>query len=899
MTRKLFSAIVLALLLVGMLTLTSNVQRGESLESPSVKWSHTYGDTGADQAYSMIQTNDGGYALAGTTFYDPGLSLFCFVKTDLLGNMQWIRWYGGPWYGDGVWGQTAYAVVQTSDGGYALAGYSPLNGGDFWLFKTDSDGFDTWSRTYGGESDWMHSEEVAYSLIQTDDGGYALAGITMPSCNAWLVKTDSVGNMLWNRTYGGAYYDAAYSLIRTNDGGYALTGETSSDGAHQQFWMVKTDSGGNEQWTQTYDGSYANSLIQTVDGGYALAGCTNPFGAGSGDFELVKTDAYGNMLWNKTYGGTGSEEAFSVIQTSDGGYALAGYTESFGAGSDDAWLVKTDPDGNMQWNETFGGTNEDQVWSVVQTSYNEYVLGGWTKSFGDDNGDFWLFKVAAPVPLSPYIRVVPEETVDPTIEPGMNYTISIYTDYAGSDIWGWQFNLTFNPSVLQMGFNITDTWVGDGVTVAFTASRAPVVSDSEKIYVSQTLMTKDVNYTISYETGEITFTIAPGLGAEVKAEYVWTGLLNGDLIAAAKNPSATFLPGTFNNTVGRLSLTCAFFFYVSPPPPPPTTSGPGTLVYITFRVVGYGSSDIILGNKTKLVGPAQPPDYLLVYKIIDASQPEGRTSPPYGSDHIGHGHFENAPAIMIEDVMMTPAAPNYDDEVNVTATIKGDISEALLYYTYDSAWRNAIMTKSGETYNAAIPPQPYETLVQYKVHANDTNGYSAESELYSYSVIDDVKPDVVAIRYPTQPRASQVVKVSANLIEPVNASGVRNVTFYYRVNDNPWWSTSMVFNGQSGLWETSIPGHQAHDLVEYYIKAQDNAGNESTTETFSYQISLQGDANLDHKVDILDAAILSAHWYPGPPIGPLGYDSDYDLNSDGSINILDSAIVNSQWNQTW
>ena len=268
-------------------------------------------------------------------------------------------------------------------------------------------------------------------------------------------------------------------------------------------------------------------------------------------------------------------------------------------------------------------------------------------------------------PLSPYIMVIPEETLDPTIEPGMNYTISIYTDYSGDDVYSWEFSLTFNPSVLQMGFNTTDTWIGDNVTAVFTASRLPI-PDSEKVYVDQTLMTRNVDYTITYETGEVTFTSAPSLGAEIKAVYMWTGLVNGDLISTAKNPSAAFVPGAFNNTAGTLSLTVAYLFYMAPPPP--VVSGPGILAYITFRVVGYGFSDIILGQDTKLVGPAQPPEYLFPYIIIGADYPPGSTSPPYGSDHIGNGYFENIHDVAVVR-LITPIAALQGDTVAVNVTV--------------------------------------------------------------------------------------------------------------------------------------------------------------------------------------------------------------------------------------
>jgi hypothetical protein len=199
-------------------------------------------------------------------------------------------------------------------------------------------------------------------VIQTSDGGYVPVGRTdsfgAGSWDFWLVKTDALGVMQWNRTYGGAHYDYAFSVVQTTDGGYAMAGYTQSFGAgSSDAWLVKTDSSGNVQWSRTYGGTDSDdawSVVQTADGGYALAGQQRSLTtAGWYDFWLVKTDANGNMQWNKTYGRINWDIAYSVVQTKDGGYVLAGSTESPGAF--DAWLVKTDENGNIQWNKTYGG----------------------------------------------------------------------------------------------------------------------------------------------------------------------------------------------------------------------------------------------------------------------------------------------------------------------------------------------------------------------------------------------------------------------------------------------------------------------------------------------------------------------------------------------------------------
>jgi len=206
----------------------------------------------------------------------------------------------------------------------------------------------------------------------------------------------------WDKTYGGVSGDEALSVVQTSDGGYAIAGRTTSFGASSSdFWLVKTDPAGNIVWSQIYGGAdyeRAESVVQTTDGGYAIAGCTTSFGAGIWDYWLVKTDSTGNMQWSETYGGTGHDLASSVVQTTDGGYAIAGYTTSFGAGGDDFWLVKTDSTGNMLWNHTYGGEGNDEALSVVQTNDGGYAIAGYTTSFDPNaTSDAWLIKLSVGV----------------------------------------------------------------------------------------------------------------------------------------------------------------------------------------------------------------------------------------------------------------------------------------------------------------------------------------------------------------------------------------------------------------------------------------------------------------------------------------------------------------------
>jgi len=273
------------------------------------------------------------------------------------------------------------------------------------------------------------------------------------------------------------------------------------------------------------------------------------------------------------------------------------------------------------------------------------------------------------VPTSPYIMVVPEKTVDPNLTPGLKYTVSIYTDYDGSDVWGWQFSLTYDPDVLHGGdINTTDTWQGDGSTKIFNATRTPIVTNSEKVYVNQTLMTKPANYTIDYSAGKITFTIAPSPGVEVKAIYLGSAVVNGDLITTEKSSRAKFNVGKFDNTLGTLSLTLAWFRYVndwnSSTIDTDVTKGPGTLAYVTFTVVGTGISSITLGEKTFLKGCDITTDPPTFYNIIDATMP----------NHIGQGYFCNIPNV--HDVAVsnldTPTTAILGDLVAINVTVRNE-----------------------------------------------------------------------------------------------------------------------------------------------------------------------------------------------------------------------------------
>jgi hypothetical protein len=295
----------------------------------------------------------------------------------------------------------AYSVQQTSDGGYIVAAYTNSFGAGDWdifLIKTDASGNIIWAKTYGGTT-----RDRVYSVQQTSDGGYIVGGWRAPASSTvddvFLIKTDVNGNVQWAKTFGGIDDDQDNSVQQTSDGGYIMTGGTASFGAgNSDIFLIKTDANGDVQWAKTYGGTnYDNafSIQQTSDGGYIVAGQTYSFGAGNSDIFLIKTDANGDVQWAKTYGGTGADYAYSVRQTSDGGYIVAGYTSSFGAGGSDFFLIKTDANGDVQWAKTYGGTGADYAYSFQQTSDGGYILAGWANSFGAGSWDIFLVKTDA------------------------------------------------------------------------------------------------------------------------------------------------------------------------------------------------------------------------------------------------------------------------------------------------------------------------------------------------------------------------------------------------------------------------------------------------------------------------------------------------------------------------
>ena len=367
-------------------------------QAPDTLWTRTYGGIANEAGNSVQQTTDGGYIITGyTNSFGAGSKDVYLIKTDSIGDTLWIRTFGGFDSDEGM------AVKQTPDNGFAVAGYSfsaePYSS-QCYLIKTNYQGDSLWAKYYGGAFIY----DRTWSMELTNDSGYILAGVTETDIphlkNVDIYKIDSLGNVIWITTLGGMFYwSEAYSVQQTLDNGYIMVGYRDSIDEYNNncdVYLVKTDSLGDSLWAKTYGGQDSDrgySVEQTNDGGYVIAGYTKSFGSGNADIYIIRTDSIGDTLWTRTFGGDSNEIAYSVQQTQDKGYIIAGYTESFGAGKSDFWLIRTDSLGDTIWTRTFGGSEQDEAYCIQQTSNGGYIVSGFTKSFSVGGSDVYLIKI--------------------------------------------------------------------------------------------------------------------------------------------------------------------------------------------------------------------------------------------------------------------------------------------------------------------------------------------------------------------------------------------------------------------------------------------------------------------------------------------------------------------------
>jgi len=372
---------------------------GEAGEEPEGEgWVKVFGGSDYDRFYSIQQTSDGGYIAVGETGSYGAGDMDAFIsKLDSSGNLSWAKTIGGNLY------DRFYSIQQTSDGGYIAAGGSESYGAgegyrDIFISKLDSSGNLSWTKIIGGGL-----YEDAYSIQQTSDGGYIVGGYTngygAGNLDALISKLDSSGNLSWTKTIGGGNEDYINSIQQTSDGGYIVAGATENYGAGgMDIFISKLDSSGNLSWTKTLGGGsfeVGYSAQQTSDGGYIVAGYTYSYGEGYNDALISKLDSSGNLSWTKTLGGDFYEyiDNYSAQQTSDGGYIISVFTNSYGSGYYDTLISKLDSSGNFSWAKTIGGSGLDSAYSIQQTSDGGYIAVGQTDSYGVGGRDAFIAKL--------------------------------------------------------------------------------------------------------------------------------------------------------------------------------------------------------------------------------------------------------------------------------------------------------------------------------------------------------------------------------------------------------------------------------------------------------------------------------------------------------------------------
>jgi hypothetical protein len=440
------------------------------LSPPPIQWQQSFGYTENDFLYAVRQTADDGFILGGESWSPPGNDKtaanfggadYWIVRLDAEGNQLWDKAYGGNQP------DILFSLQQTSDGGFVLGGgsQSGMNGNkdttnfaavagtsaDYWVVRLDQQGNKIWEQDLGGRYD-----DILHSLQQTPDGGFILAGFSASpvsgnktatnfgSADIWLVRLDTNGVKLWEKSFGGSDSDGAWAVQQTQDGGFLLGGTSGSTASGNKtsphfgstlqadFWLVRTDGDGNKLWDRSFGGTGDDTLFalrEMPDRSLVLGGRSDSVRGGNktstnyggSDFWVIRTDADGNKLWEQTYGGTDNDFLYSLDVTKDGGLILGGSSSSppsgnktaTNYGSSDFWVVRLDADGIVLWDASYGGSRTDELRSLQQTRDGGFILGGFSYSDADGNkttpavfslwADYWVVKLG---PEQPELRAV-------------------------------------------------------------------------------------------------------------------------------------------------------------------------------------------------------------------------------------------------------------------------------------------------------------------------------------------------------------------------------------------------------------------------------------------------------------------------------------------------------------
>jgi len=377
-------------------------KQARASEAVYLEWENLLGGQKADRGLSARQTGDGGFIVVGETssyyMHGNGGNDVLVIRLDPSGRPLWQKAIGG------ISNDSGMSVRQTADGGYIIVGATQSFDGkkdrDIYLLKIDGSGRRQWEKRYGGSG-----EDYVSWVEQTSDGGFVAAGSTSSSgagdFDICLIKTDQSGRLEWEQTFGSLDTDQGACVVEAPDGGYVVAGRTFSPATGGfDVLLAKTGADGRKEWERTFGGKgwdIAESLALTGDGGYIITGQTSSFNDGAFAVYLVKTDAGGTPEWEKTFADSGWGAGKSVQQTGDGGYLVAGWTDSGGATQ--ARIIKTDPDGNPTRDLKYGNSKFSRDFSLQPAGNGEYIIAGWwaeplrNNQFRSDETQVYLAKL--------------------------------------------------------------------------------------------------------------------------------------------------------------------------------------------------------------------------------------------------------------------------------------------------------------------------------------------------------------------------------------------------------------------------------------------------------------------------------------------------------------------------
>jgi len=357
-------------------------------------WAKAYGGSGDDTATAVAIAENGDIIVAGYTYsFGAGSADFWVIRLDENGNVKWQKAYGGS--GD----DTATAVAIAENGDIIVAGWTSsfgAGGDDFWILRLDENGNIKWQKAYGGGSD-----DRAMAVAIAGNGDIIVTGRTSSfgagNYDFWILRLDENGNIKWQKAYGGSGYEKAEAVAIAENGDIIVTGRTSSFGAgSDDFWILRLDENGNIKWQKAYGGS-GYELPATVaiaeNGDIVVAGWTDSFGAGNEDLWIIRLDGDGNIKWQKAYGGSGYEEAEAVAIAGNGDIIVVGWTDSFGTGNEAFWVLRLDENGNIKWQKAYGGSDSDGAEAVAIAGNGDIIVVGWTYTFGAGDYDFLVLSL--------------------------------------------------------------------------------------------------------------------------------------------------------------------------------------------------------------------------------------------------------------------------------------------------------------------------------------------------------------------------------------------------------------------------------------------------------------------------------------------------------------------------